>query len=80
MGSNLQTPYVGMRTNDGCAIGMLCILIKQPNVLRKICSHGNIAHYLFLDVQKREFGEISLSVVGVMMKLFLAWREKGDAG
>ncbi|MEE2985212.1 MAG: pyridoxal-dependent decarboxylase [Candidatus Thermoplasmatota archaeon] len=58
-------------------------LIKQPNVLRKICSHGDIAHYLFLDDAKAvDLGRISLQCGrrNDALKLFLAWREKGDAG
>ena len=58
-------------------------LIKQPEILRKICSHGNFAHYLFLgDAEDVDLGRISLQCGrrNDALKLFLAWREKGDAG
>jgi glutamate/tyrosine decarboxylase-like PLP-dependent enzyme len=58
-------------------------LIKQPELLRKICSHGNVAHYLFLgDAEDIDLGRISLQCGrrNDALKLFLAWREKGDAG
>ena len=36
-------------------------LIKKPEILRKICSHGNVAHYLFLgDAEDVDLGRISL--------------------
>ncbi|MAH90991.1 MAG: glutamate decarboxylase [Euryarchaeota archaeon] len=58
-------------------------LIKRPEILRKICSHGNVAHYLFLgDAEDVDLGRISLQCGrrNDALKLFLAWREKGDAG
>jgi len=58
-------------------------LIKKPEILRKICSHGNVAHYLFLgDAEDVDLGRISLQCGrrNDALKLFLAWREKGDAG
>ncbi len=58
-------------------------LIKKPEVLRKVCSHGDVAHYLFLDdAEKVDLGRISLQCGrrNDALKLFLAWREKGDAG
>ena len=64
---------------------MVCsaFLIKKPEILRKICSHGNFAHYLFLgDAEDVDLGRISLQCGrrNDALKLFLAWREKGDAG
>ena len=58
-------------------------LIKKPEILRKICSHGNVAHYLFLgDAEDVDLGRTSLQCGrrNDALKLFLAWREKGDAG
>ena len=58
-------------------------LIKRPEVLRKICSHGNVAHYLFLgEAEEVDLGRISLQCGRRYdaLKLFLAWRDKGDAG
>ncbi len=66
-------------------IPLICsaFLIKRPEILRKICSHGNVAHYLFLgDAEEVDLGRISLQCGrrNDALKLFLAWREKGDAG
>ncbi|MEC8670551.1 MAG: aminotransferase class V-fold PLP-dependent enzyme [Candidatus Thermoplasmatota archaeon] len=58
-------------------------LIKKPEILRKICSHGNVAHYLFLgDAEDVDLGRTSLQCGrrNDALKLFLSWREKGDAG
>ena len=58
-------------------------LIKKPEILRKVCSHGNVAHYLFLgDAEEVDLGRTSLQCGrrNDALKLFLAWREKGDAG
>ena len=58
-------------------------LIKKPEILRKVCSHGNVAHYLFLgDAEDVDLGRTSLQCGrrNDALKLFLAWREKGDAG
>ena len=66
-------------------IPLICsaFLIKRPEILRKICSHGNVAHYLFLgDAEQIDLGRMSLQCGrrNDALKLFLAWREKGDAG
>ena len=66
-------------------VSLVCsaFLIKRPEVLRKICSHGNVAHYLFLgDAEDVDLGRTSLQCGrrNDALKLFLAWREKGDAG
>ena len=58
-------------------------LIKKPEILRKVCSHGDVAHYLFHgDSEDVDIGRISLQCGrrNDALKLFLAWREKGDAG
>ena len=66
-------------------IPLICsaFLIKRPEILRKLCSHGNVAHYLFLgDAEQVDLGRMSLQCGrrNDALKLFLAWREKGDAG
>ena len=66
-------------------VSLVCsaFLIKRPEILRKICSHGNVAHYLFLgDAEDVDLGRTSLQCGrrNDALKLFLAWREKGDAG
>ena len=66
-------------------IPLICsaFLIKRPEILRKMCSHGNVAHYLFLgDAEQVDLGRMSLQCGrrNDALKLFLAWREKGDAG
>ena len=51
-------------------------LIKRPEILRKICSHGNFAHYLFLgDAEDVDLGRTSLQCGrrNDALKLFLAW-------
>ena len=58
-------------------------LIKDPAVLRKICAHGDSAHYLFHnDAENVDLGRTSLQCGrrNDALKLFVAWREKGDAG
>jgi len=66
-------------------VSLVCsaFLIKRPEILRKVCSHGNVAHYLFLgDAEDVDLGRTSLQCGrrNDALKLFLAWREKGDAG
>lgn len=58
-------------------------LIKNPEILRKICAHGDSAHYLFhQDAENIDLGRISLQCGrrNDALKLFLSWRDKGDAG
>ena len=66
-------------------VPLMCstFLLKRPEILRKICSHGDVAHYLFLgDAEDVDLGRISLQCGrrNDALKLFLAWRERGDAG
>jgi glutamate/tyrosine decarboxylase-like PLP-dependent enzyme len=66
-------------------VSLVCsaFLIKRPEILRKICSHGNVAHYLFLgEAEDVDLGRTSLQCGrrNDALKLFLTWREKGDAG
>ena len=58
-------------------------LVKQPEVLAKVCAHGNVAHYLFHESSKEhDLGRYSLQCGrrNDALKLWLAWRECGDAG
>ena len=58
-------------------------LVKQADVLAKVCAHGNVAHYLFHESSKdHDLGRYSLQCGrrNDALKLWLAWRECGDAG
>ena len=58
-------------------------LVKQADVLAKVCAHGNVAHYLFHESSKEhDLGRYSLQCGrrNDALKLWLAWRECGDAG
>ncbi len=58
-------------------------LVKQPEVLAKVCAHGNVAHYLFHENSRDyDLGRYSLQCGrrNDALKLWLAWRECGDAG
>ncbi len=66
-------------------VPLICsaFLIKRPEILRTVCSHGDVAHYLFHgESEDVDLGRISLQCGrrNDALKLFLAWREKGDAG
>lgn len=66
-------------------VPLMCsaFLIKKPEILRKVCAHGNVAHYLFLgDAEDVDLGRTSIQCGrrNDALKLFLAWREKGDVG
>ena len=55
----------------------------QADVLAKVCAHGNVAHYLFHESSKQhDLGRYSLQSGrrNDALKLWLAWRECGDAG
>ena len=66
-------------------IPLICsaFLIKNPEILRRICSHSESAHYIFHE----EYEDVDLGRTSLQcgrrndaLKLFFAWREKGDAG
>ena len=66
-------------------VPLICstFLIKEPKHLRKVCSHGGAAHYLFHEeTESDDLGRLSLQCGrrNDALKLWLAWREKGDAG
>ena len=58
-------------------------LVKQKNILRAVCTHGDAAHYLFHeDTKDVDLGRYSLQCGrrNDALKLWIAWREIGDAG
>ena len=58
-------------------------LVKQPDILARVCAHGNVAHYLFHEESRNiDAGRFSLQCGrrNDALKLWLAWRECGDAG
>lgn len=66
-------------------VPLICsaFIVKRPEILRRICSHGDIAHYLFHEsTEDVDLGRMSLQCGrrNDALKLFFAWRERGDAG
>jgi len=66
-------------------VPLICsaFLVKRPEILRRICSHSESAHYIFHnDYEDVDLGRTSLQCGrrNDALKLFFAWREKGDAG
>jgi glutamate/tyrosine decarboxylase-like PLP-dependent enzyme len=66
-------------------VPLICstFLIKEPKHLRKVCSHGGAAHYLFHEeTESDDLGRLSLQCGrrNDALKLFFAWRERGDSG
>jgi glutamate/tyrosine decarboxylase-like PLP-dependent enzyme len=64
---------------------MVCSLfvVKDKSILGRVCAHGDSAHYLFHDDTKDvDLGRYSLQCGrrNDALKLWLAWREKGDSG
>ncbi len=58
-------------------------IVKNPKILSSVCSHGDVAHYLFHDETKDiDLGRFSLQCGrrNDSLKLWLAWREIGDSG
>ncbi len=58
-------------------------VVKNKNILRNICTHGDVAHYLFHEDSKEvDLGRYSLQCGrrNDALKLWLAWREIGDSG
>jgi glutamate/tyrosine decarboxylase-like PLP-dependent enzyme len=58
-------------------------IARRSEVLRAACAHGDEAHYLFHDeTESNDLGRYSLQCGrrNDALKLFLAWRAKGDAG
>jgi glutamate/tyrosine decarboxylase-like PLP-dependent enzyme len=58
-------------------------LVKNPNILKTICTHSSTAPYLLhSESEGLDLGRISLQCGrrNDALKLWLAWREVGDAG
>jgi glutamate/tyrosine decarboxylase-like PLP-dependent enzyme len=58
-------------------------LVKESDILARVCAHGNVAHYLFHEETRNiDAGRYSLQCGrrNDALKLWLAWRECGDAG
>jgi len=58
-------------------------LVKDAELLARVCAHGNVAHYLFHEESRNiDAGRYSLQCGrrNDALKLWLAWRECGDAG
>lgn len=58
-------------------------LVKNSDVLSSVCSHGDVAHYLFHEESRDvDLGRYSLQCGrrNDALKLWLAWRECGDEG
>ena len=58
-------------------------LTKSKDTLRAVCAHGDAAHYLFHeDTKDIDLGRYSLQCGrrNDSLKLWIAWREIGDAG
>ena len=58
-------------------------LVKDSHILKSVCSHGDVAHYLFHEESKDfDLGRYSLQCGrrNDSLKLWLAWREIGDSG
>lgn len=67
----------------GVALVCSAFLVKQPHVLRTLCDHTNVAHYLFHDdAENIDLGRYSLQCGrrNDALKLWLEWRSRGDAG
>lgn len=66
-------------------VPLICsaFVIKDPNILRQTCNHTKDAHYLLhSDTEDLDLGHMSLQCGRRIdaLKLWLAWKEKGDAG
>ena len=66
-------------------VPLICsaFLIKEPSVLRRLCDHTTVAHYLFhSDAELDDLGRYSLQCArrNDALKLWLEWRSRGDAG
>ena len=66
-------------------IPLICssFLVKDESILAKVCNHTKSAHYLFQSEDRtNDLGHYSLQCGrrNDALKLFLAWRQKGDEG
>ncbi|MGB0612455.1 MAG: pyridoxal phosphate-dependent decarboxylase family protein, partial [Poseidonia sp.] len=66
-------------------IPLICstFLVKRPAVLRSLCDHVSVAHYLFhQDAESDDLGRYSLQCGrrNDALKLWIEWRVRGDSG
>ena len=66
-------------------IPLICsaFIVKDAEILQTVCSNGNTAHYLYIETGENvDLGRYSLQCGrrNDALKLWLAWREIGDAG
>ena len=66
-------------------VPLICsaFIVKDAEILRRVCSNGNTAHYLYIETGENvDLGLYSLQCGrrNDALKLWLAWREIGDAG
>lgn len=66
-------------------VPLICsaFIIKHPDILRAVSSHGDSAHYLFHeDAEEIDLGRFSLQCGrrNDALKLWFAWRMMGDSG
>lgn len=64
---------------------MICsaFMIQDPTILKDVCAHGKTAHYLLhKDAEDLDLGHSSLQCGrrNDALKLWLAWKDKGDEG
>jgi glutamate/tyrosine decarboxylase-like PLP-dependent enzyme len=67
------------------SVPLMCsvFLIKEPEVLRRLCDHVSVAHYLFhSEAALDDLGRYSLQCArrNDALKLWIEWRVRGDAG
>ena len=67
------------------SVPLMCsvFLIKDPAVLRRLCDHTNVAHYLFhREAVDDDLGRYSLQCArrNDALKLWIEWRVRGDEG
>lgn len=67
------------------SVPLMCsvFLIKEPGILRRLCDHTNVAHYLFhSEAALDDLGRYSLQCArrNDALKLWIEWRVRGDAG
>ena len=58
-------------------VPLICsaFIIKHPDILRAVSSHGDSAHYLFHDdAEEIDLGILSTMVGEMTLKLWFAWR------
>lgn len=67
------------------SVPLMCsvFLIKEPTILRRLCDHASVAHYLFhSEAANDDLGRYSLQCArrNDALKLWIEWRVRGDAG